>query len=92
MRYARLRYMPRLGPQNLINLLLQVYLIDDVHMNPEIYPDPLTWDPARYAPGREEDKKVPNAFLGWGAGFHPCRTYTSSSDSKMMHANQSQWE
>ncbi|OAA77091.1 Cytochrome P450 [Akanthomyces lecanii RCEF 1005] len=49
-----------------------VYLIDYTHMNPEIYTDPTEFDPGRYLPGREEDKKVDNAYLGWGAGLHPC--------------------
>ncbi|KAK3402796.1 cytochrome P450 [Sordaria brevicollis] len=48
------------------------YLLDDVHVNPSIYPDPLRWDPGRYLPDRAEDKKEPLAFLGWGAGRHPC--------------------
>lgn len=46
------------------------YHIDDVHNNPDIYPDPDKWDPARYERG--EDKKVPYGFMGWGAGRHPC--------------------
>ncbi len=54
-------------------MFLQVYLIDYTHMNPEIYTDPTEFDPGRYLPGREEDKKVDNAYLGWGAGLHPCR-------------------
>ena len=33
-----------------------------------IYPNPTTFDPERYLPGREEDKKERLAFLGWGAG------------------------
>ncbi|KAF7563618.1 hypothetical protein G7046_g529 [Stylonectria norvegica] len=49
-----------------------VYQPDQVHLNPSIYTDPLKWDPERHLPGREEDKKEPNAFLGWGTGLHPC--------------------
>ena len=48
------------------------YHIADVHLDPEIYPDPEIWDPSRYLPGREEDKKRPMGWLGWGAGRHPC--------------------
>ncbi|XPS91751.1 Sterol 14-alpha-demethylase [Ascochyta lentis] len=48
------------------------YATADVHQDPSIYPNPDTWDPARYLPGREEDKKVPHAWLGWGVGRHPC--------------------
>ncbi|KAJ4361124.1 uncharacterized protein N0V89_001693 [Didymosphaeria variabile] len=46
--------------------------VDDVHMNSEIYSDPMKFDPGRYAPDRAEDKKVPLAFVGWGSGRHPC--------------------
>lgn len=49
-----------------------VYLLDDVHMNPEIYPNPTKWDPGRFLPDRAEDKKVSHGFLGWGVARHPC--------------------
>ncbi len=49
-----------------------IYLVDDVHMNPDIYPDPQRWDPGRYLPDRAEDKKQPLSWLGWGIGRHPC--------------------
>ncbi|KAG6819565.1 hypothetical protein H0H93_010695 [Arthromyces matolae] len=49
-----------------------VYQTEDVHMDPEVYTDPTQFDPARLQPGREEDKKVPYAFLSWGAGRHSC--------------------
>lgn len=48
------------------------YPISDVHMNANIYTNPETFDPERFNPGREEDKREPYAFLGWGAGRHPC--------------------
>jgi cytochrome P450 len=44
------------------------YSISDAHLNPNIYTDPGTFDPERFNPGREEDKREPYAFLGWGAG------------------------
>lgn len=44
------------------------YPISDVHMNANIYTNPETFDPERFNPGREEDKREPYAFLGWGAG------------------------
>ncbi|OLN96761.1 Obtusifoliol 14-alpha demethylase 1 [Colletotrichum chlorophyti] len=49
-----------------------VWQFDDAHMDEGFFPEPLRWDPGRYLPGREEDKKDPHAFIGWGAGRHPC--------------------
>ncbi|KAK1573915.1 cytochrome P450 6A1 [Colletotrichum navitas] len=49
-----------------------VYQFDSTHMDPEFFTDPSRWDPGRYLPGREEDKKDPHAFIGWGTGRHPC--------------------
>lgn len=48
------------------------YAIADVHQDPSIYLNPEIWDPTRYLPGREEDKKTPHGWLGWGSGRHPC--------------------
>ncbi|KAJ7081264.1 cytochrome P450 [Mycena epipterygia] len=48
------------------------YALADVHLDPAIYPDPLRFDPGRYDAGREEDKRAPFGYLGWGAGRHPC--------------------
>ena len=49
-----------------------VFLIDNVHLDPDIYRDPLTFDPSRYLEDRAEDKKQPHSFVGWGSGRHPC--------------------
>ena len=46
------------------------YPIADAHLNPDIYSNPHTWDPERYARG--EDKKQHWAYIGWGTGRHPC--------------------
>jgi cytochrome P450 len=48
------------------------YATADVHQDPSIYPNPSVWDPARYLPGRQEDKKGPHVWLGWGVARHPC--------------------
>ncbi|KAF9482295.1 cytochrome P450 [Pholiota conissans] len=48
------------------------YSIADAHSNPDIYSRPNDFDPDRFTAGREEDKKSTFAFLGWGAGRHPC--------------------
>ena len=44
------------------------YSFADVHLNPEIYSRPDEFDPYRYLPGREEDKKGTFSYLSWGAG------------------------
>lgn len=46
--------------------------VDQTHMNPDIYTNPTKFDPGRFLPGREEDKKAPFAYHGWGLGRHPC--------------------
>ena len=47
------------------------YSLADVHLNPEIYSRPNEFDPARFTPGREEDKKGTFSYLAWGAGAFP---------------------
>jgi cytochrome P450 len=42
------------------------------HLDPNIWQNPLEFDPDRFLAPREEDKRTPNAFIGWGAGRHPC--------------------
>ncbi|KAF8908501.1 cytochrome P450 [Gymnopilus junonius] len=48
------------------------YQVADAHLNPEIYSNPLEFDPERFVKGRVEDRKQAFAFIGWGAGRHPC--------------------
>jgi cytochrome P450 len=43
-----------------------MYPFSDVHLDPALYPDPWTFDPARPEPKRE------GAFVGWGAGRAAC--------------------
>ena len=50
----------------------------DVNLNPEIYTNPMTFDPDRYGPGREEDRKVTFGYLAWGAG--KCLITTLNAD------------
>jgi sterol 14-demethylase len=45
-----------------------VYSLLDGHFDPDVYEDPEKFDPDRYGAGREEDKKKPLAYLGWGHG------------------------
>lgn len=42
------------------------------HRLPELYSEPDRFDPDRFAPPREEDKKHPCALLGFGNGSHSC--------------------
>lgn len=56
------------------------YPVYDAHLNPRIYTNPSKFDPDRFSPGREEDKKEKYAYLGWGAG-------TTFLLSLMDHAN-----
>jgi retinoid hydroxylase len=42
------------------------------HLLPEIYRDPDLFDPDRFAPPREEDKKQPFSLIGFGGGVHGC--------------------
>lgn len=41
-------------------------------MLPDVYAEPLKWDPDRFLPPREEDRIAPYSFLGFGAGRHGC--------------------
>jgi sterol 14-demethylase len=41
------------------------------HQIPEVFAEPLRFDPQRYAPGREEDKRD-YAFIAFGGGRHKC--------------------
>eukprot|EP00172_Hildenbrandia_rubra_P003647 Plantae.Rhodophyta-Hildenbrandia_rubra.ctg6083.p1 GENE.Plantae.Rhodophyta-Hildenbrandia_rubra.ctg6083~~Plantae.Rhodophyta-Hildenbrandia_rubra.ctg6083.p1 ORF type:complete len:515 (+),score=65.98 Plantae.Rhodophyta-Hildenbrandia_rubra.ctg6083:804-2348(+) len=39
---------------------------------PTVYKNPKLWDPDRFTTPRDEDKKAPFSFLGFGAGRHGC--------------------
>lgn len=39
---------------------------------PELFDNPDVWDPERFAPGREEDRRAPFSYLGFGGGRHGC--------------------
>ncbi len=42
------------------------------HRIPEVFAEPDRYDPDRFAPGREEDKKHKHALIGFGGGHHRC--------------------
>ncbi|KAG5965069.1 hypothetical protein E4U58_002974 [Claviceps cyperi] len=49
-----------------------VYNTNDAHLNEELYPDPLRFDPERFEIPREGAKTETYGFLGWGNGRHRC--------------------
>ncbi len=42
------------------------------HHLPEVFKDPFTFDPERFARPREEDKHIPYALIGFGNGHRQC--------------------
>jgi sterol 14-demethylase len=42
------------------------------HRLAEVFTHPQKYDPDRFAPGREEDRKVQYSLLGFGGGKHRC--------------------
>ena len=42
------------------------------HRIPEIFSDPDRYDPDRFAPPRDEDRRTPYALIGFGGGKHRC--------------------
>ena len=39
---------------------------------PDVFADPLEYQPDRYLAPREEDKAAPFSFIGFGGGRHAC--------------------
>ena len=42
------------------------------HRNPDVFLNPDVYDPDRFAPHRQEDKRHPYALIGFGAGLYRC--------------------
>jgi sterol 14-demethylase len=42
------------------------------HRLPEVFADPDRYDPSRFAPPREEDRRAPFSLIGFGGGKHRC--------------------
>ncbi|KAJ6561550.1 cytochrome P450 [Mycena vulgaris] len=62
----------KLGTERIQKNTFLAYNLSDIHFDPDVYADPMRFDPSRFSAERAEGKDVPNAFLGWGAGRHPC--------------------
>lgn len=43
-----------------------------IHRLPELWRDPLAFDPARFVSGREEHKTHSHGYLPFGGGAHTC--------------------
>ena len=48
------------------------YAIGASHLNPHVFADPMHFDPDRFAPPREEQRKTPYALVGFGGGPRIC--------------------
>lgn len=54
------------------------FLMDNVHMDPDLYPDPFQFDPGRHlshddgGSGEKQEEREPHTYIGWGTGRHPC--------------------
>ncbi|KAK7012862.1 cytochrome P450 [Favolaschia claudopus] len=59
---------------------------EDLHWNPELFPDPEVFDPTRFtAENIEQRKKFGVSYIGWGAGRHQCvGKRTALLEIKMM--------
>lgn len=42
------------------------------HRRPDVFRDPDDYCPARFGPGREEDRRTPYGLIGFGGGRHGC--------------------
>lgn len=67
------------------------YLLEDVHFDASIYSDPYTFDPGRYEAGREEDKRAPFAYLGWGIGALSCVRAILHIEAKPARSTPLRW-
>lgn len=54
------------------------YSIADAHLDSDLYPEPLKFDPNRYQEDRAEDKKETFAYIGWGVGKLICQIIHSN--------------
>ncbi|KAK7987045.1 hypothetical protein PG996_006349 [Apiospora saccharicola] len=53
------------------------FLMDNVHMDPDLYPEPFQFNPGRHlspdgGSGEKQEELEPHTYIGWGTGRHPC--------------------
>ena len=59
--------------QTIPNGAYAAFLLDNVHMDPALYPKPSKFDPERYVAIDDQAKEEqPHTYIGWGSGRHPC--------------------
>jgi len=56
------------------------------HKLPELFSDPERFDPLRFAPGREEDRKHGYTLIGFGGGKHKCAGMSFANNEMMVIA------
>lgn len=54
------------------------------HRLPEVFSDPEHFDPLRFAPGREEDRKHGYTLIGFGGGRHKCAGMNFANNEMMV--------
>lgn len=54
------------------------------HRIPELFQNPDTFDPLRFAPGRQEDRQHRFAMIGFGGGVHKCAGINFANNEMMI--------
>lgn len=54
------------------------------HRLPGLFQEPLTYDPERFAPGREEDRQHRFSMIGFGGGLHKCAGMNFANNEMAM--------
>lgn len=54
------------------------------HRIPELFKDPDTFDPLRFAPDRQEDRQHRFAMIGFGGGVHKCAGMNFANNEMMI--------
>jgi sterol 14alpha-demethylase len=57
------------------------------HRLPEVFADPDRFDPMRFSPGRQEDRRHPFALIGFGGGTHKCAGMSFANNEMMLIAS-----